>query len=721
MKNNTKSALELAHRGWPIFPTHSTDKAGSCSCGSPDCSSAGKHPRTASGLKEATTDEQTIRDWWATWPDANVAVRTGEVSGIFVLDVDIKKGAKGDESLSALEKEHGKLPETLSATTWSGGEHQVFNYPGHSVKNRTGFRPGLDIRGDGGYVLVAPSEIGGHAYQWDNIDSAIADAPDWLLETIANREGSSNQSLSFSSQSAQEGFSEGSRNDGLFRHACSLRNKDLPYDQAKILIMNAAAECNPPLSAKEAIQCLDSAYKRYEPGTSRPLTELGNAERLVDRFGKFIRFIPDFNSWMYWDNGSWVFDKLGEINLIAKEVIRGIHHEATHTDNPEIRETILKHAKSSEKKSAIDNMIVLASREADIPIHAHFLDLNPWHLGVSNGVVDLKSGELRPAKPDDYITKQGDVNYEPGAACPLWEQFLLQIMGGDKELVQFLQRSVGYTHTGTTREQAVFVLHGTGANGKSTFLEVLEKIMGDYCKSVASETLMMQKGRSSSGPNEDIARLKGARLAATSETEEGQVLAEALVKRMTGEDTLVARLPYAKNSFEFKPQFKVWMAANHKPIIRGDDHAIWRRIHLIPFEQTFEGKAQDKSLKQKLLAELPGILNWMIKGCLNWQKEGLNPPAQIQDATRGYRDEMDLLAEWMEMSCEISPEREATTGELYTSFHSWCDSNVMRPMSRNVFGRKIKSRGFQDGKINGQRGFRGIGVKKSDDYLKFAS
>ena len=346
------------------------------------------------------------------------------------------------------------------------------------------------------------------------------------------------------------------------------------------------------------------------------------------------------------------------------------------------------------------------------------LDLNPWLFGVLNGVVELRTETMRPAEREDYITKQGHVDYDPEAECPRWKQFLYQVMGEDRDLVTYLQMAVGYTLTGITREQAVFILHGTGANGRSTFLEVLEQLLGDYSKSVASETLMTQRGRSSSGPNEDIARLKGARLAATGETEEGQILAEALLKRMTGEDTLVARLPYAKNSFEFRPQFKVWVAANHKPIVRGDDHAIWRRIHLIPFEQTFEGNAQDKRLKQKLLAELPGILNWAIEGCLLWQKQGLVQPAHIKSATMEYRDEMDLLAEWIESCCSIGPNESATVGNLYQSYNGWCIANWVKPMERRVFGRKLKSRGFQGAKSGGQRGYRGIGLSPRQDKPK---
>jgi putative DNA primase/helicase len=717
MANNKNGAIALAEAGWLVFPTHSTNESGRCSCGKPECGSAGKHPRTLAGLKDATADLSVVAQWWTQWPDANIAVRTGSDSRVIVLDVDVKNGATGDVSLAKLEKQFGALPPTRRARTWSGGWHYFFKHPGGTVKNRTGFCPGLDIRGDGGYILVAPSAIGGQKYRWEDPGTPITDAPPWLLEIITNK--SSHQTAnSFNPIAALDGFPEGTRNDGVFRYACSLRERDYRYDDAKVLVLKVASDCAPPLPDSEAIQCLDSAYQRYEPGTRRPLTELGNAERLVDRHGRDIRYIPEFGAWMYWESGYWAKDGIGKINQLAKEVIRGIYHEAAEEGSSDMRDAITRHAKASERKNAIDHMVQLAASEPGISVHSHFLDCNPWLFGVRNGVVELRTGTMRPAEREDYITKQGHVEYDPDAECPLWERFLSQIMGEAQELVTYLQMAVGYTITGITSEQAVFIQHGSGANGKGTFLTVIEHLLGDYCKSVASETLMAQRGRSSSGPNEDIGRLKGARLASTSETEEGQILAEALLKRMTGEDTLVARLPYAKNSFEFKPQFKVWVAANHKPIVRGDDHAIWRRIHLIPFEQTFEGKNKDKNLRERLLAELPGILNWAIEGCLLWQKQGLVQPAQIREATLEYRSEMDLLAEWIESCCCVGPNECATVASLYQNYNSWCITNWVKPMERRTFGRKLSSRGFQRDKLGGQRGYRGIGLNLQQDQLQ---
>ena len=714
MRNNVIGAFALAEKGWPVFPTHSTDESGNCTCGNPKCGSKGKHPRTPSGLKDATTDADVIRRWWEQWPDANIAVRTGAESGIIVLDVDVKNDAKGEESLAQLEQEFGSLPRTRSARTWSGGSHYFFRHPGVVVKNRTGFRPGLDIRGDGGYVLVAPSAIGGASYEWIYPETPIADAPSWLLDLIAE-ESRGHRSEHFNSLTALNGYSEGQRNDGIFRYACSLRHKNLPYKEAVVLVLKAASECTPPLPDDEAIRSLESAYKRYDPGIRRPLTELGNAERLVDRYGHLIRHIPEFVTWMYWENGSWKFDGLGKMTQLAKDVIRGINGEAVEENDSDMRKAITRHARASERKNAIDHTIQLAACEPGISIHAQFLDLNPWLLGVRNGVVDLRTGRWRPAEPNDYITKQANVDYDPEAQCPRWKRFLQEVMGFSEELVTYLQMAVGYTLTGKTIEQVLFILFGTGKNGKSVFIEVIEQLMGDYSRSVASETLMAQRGgRNSAGPSEDIARLKGARVAVTCETEEGQVLAEAQVKRMTGEDSLVARVPYAKHSIEFKAQFKIWMAANHKPIVRGDDYAIWRRIHLIPFEQTFEGESQDKNLKSELLAELPGILNWAIEGCLLWQKQGLVQPEAIQKATLEYRDEMDLLAEWIDAKCVVGPDRAASVAALYNSYDIWCLNNRVKPMERRVFARKLKSRGFKSVKSGGQRGYLGIGFPPAE-------
>lgn len=683
--------FDYTNYGWELFPVLPNKK----------------RPATPNGFHDATCDAEAIRRWREDIPDANIGLRTGKASEVFVLDIDIKNGAPGMDSLAELEEVHGELPATLSATTPSGGCHYFFRYPEAGVRCRTNLMPGIDIRGDGGYVVVAPSQVDGQSYKWVDREQEIASAPSWLVEMIASKAPADTRLAG----SALSGLAEGQRNDGIFRFAASLRARGVRYEEAEILLYNAADRASPPLDHKEAKQCLESAYGRYEPGVIRPFTDLGNAERIVDRFGTHIRYVPEYGNWLVWDNSRWAHDQSGLIYQLAKSVVRSIPSESQGGDNPQLSEQLSAFARKSEQRSKLEAMIDLASKEPPVPLSASQLDADPWKLNVTNAVIDLQTGESLQPSPQMHMTKQVNIEYDAAAICPRWEQFLKEITGNDQQVADFLQRAVGYTLTGKTSEQSLFILHGTGANGKSTFMDILMRLLGDYAKTVASETLMAQRVSNSSGPSEDVARLHGARLAATTETEEGQVLAEALVKRMTGEDTLVARIPYAKHSVEFKPSFKVWVAANHRPTVKGDDHAIWRRLLLVPFDQRFEGKKQDKALRSTLESELPGILNWAIEGCLQWQTQGLNPPASIRAASEEYRTDMDLLGEWIESSCATGSDEQASVTHLYESYCTWCFRNHTKPVDRRIFGRKLKSKGYTSCKITGSRGYKGIAPK----------
>jgi putative DNA primase/helicase len=271
------------------------------------------------------------------------------------------------------------------------------------------------------------------------------------------------------------------------------------------------------------------------------------------------------------------------------------------------------------------------------PVIPEHLDQDPWLFNVENGTIDLKTGELRPHERGALITKLAPVQYDREAECPTWWKFLMRIFNGNLALIEFLQKAVGYALTGSTREQCLFFLHGLGANGKSTLLEIIHTLLGDYAHRTSSETFLIKK---SGGIPNDVAALRGARLVGAVEVESGRRLAEVLIKEMTGGDRISARFLHAE-WFDFKPEFKIFLAANHKPVIRGTDHAIWRRIHLIPFNVQIPKPEQDRDLPEKLKAELPGILNWALEGCQMWQLYGLEPPAEVQAATQDYREEMD--------------------------------------------------------------------------------
>jgi putative DNA primase/helicase len=308
------------------------------------------------------------------------------------------------------------------------------------------------------------------------------------------------------------------------------------------------------------------------------------------------------------------------------------------------------------------------------------------------------------------ITKLVPVEYDQGATCPFtWLSFLQTVLAGNAALIKFLQKAIGYALTGSTREQSLFFLYGLGANGKSTLLDIILRLLADYGKRTSGETFLVKKGGQI--PN-DIAALRGARFVAAVEVESGRRLAEVLIKEMTGGDTISARFLHAE-FFEFKPEFKIFLAANHKPVIRGTDHAIWRRVHLIPFDVQIPEEQQDKELPAKLQAELPGILNWAIEGCLLWQREGLMPPQEVTEATEGYREEMDPISDFIAECCIVAPGASVKAKELYGAYTEWAEDNKeKKPLSLTAFGLTLTDRGFQKGRGSAGVWFRyGIGLK----------
>ena len=279
------------------------------------------------------------------------------------------------------------------------------------------------------------------------------------------------------------------------------------------------------------------------------------------------------------------------------------------------------------------------------------LDTDPWLLNVENGTLDLRTGQLHRHRPDDLITKVAPVHYDPEAVCPTWDMFLKRIMAGDEALVHYLQKIFGYSLTGVAREQCIFLAYGGGANGKSTAITAVTSVIGAYAQHTPTETLLVK--RNDGIPN-DVARLHGARLVTAAEAECHRRLAEALVKQLTGGDKIAARFLHGE-WFEFTPGFKVVLAVNHKPAIQGTDHAIWRRIRLIPFTVTIPAKEQNKTLSEKLHAGNAGILRWAVDGCLAWQQDGLDPPSAVSEATAAYRDEMDTVGAFSRNAASVIP------------------------------------------------------------------
>jgi putative DNA primase/helicase len=335
------------------------------------------------------------------------------------------------------------------------------------------------------------------------------------------------------------------------------------------------------------------------------------------------------------------------------------------------------------------------------------LDKDPWLLNVENGTVDLRTGELREHRQEDMITKTARVAYDKNADCPIWKKFLMEIMNYNADLIRFIQTAAGWAVTGDTSEQSMFIVFGTGANGKSTFLNTVMNLLGDYAAAAPTETFMKKNGDQISN---DIARLRGARFVATTEAEQGRRLSEPLIKQITGNDRMTARFLYGE-FFNFTPTFKIFMAANHKPVIKGTDYGIWRRIKLIPFTTTVEEGRQDKDLEQKLAAEGPGILNWILEGTMRWHTERLKTPPDIARATDEYRGEMDVIGNFIKERCVQGPGCSIRARELFKTYQDWCGENNERACSERFLGLRLKELGLEQKRYGDGRYWQGLGVR----------
>ncbi len=421
-------------------------------------------------------------------------------------------------------------------------------------------------------------------------------------------------------------------------------------------------------------------------------TDMGNAERLVARHGHDLRYVHAWGKWLEYDGTRWRVDDTGEVRRRAKETTRSIYGEAEEPEYAELRKELAQHAIHSEARSRVEAMIALAGSELGIPVRPDDLDKDPWLLNVENGTVELRTGELREHRREDLITKLAPIEYDPEAKAPTWEAVLQRLLPSPT-LRTFFQRFVGYCLTGDTSEQVLVFLYGLGANGKSTIINALLDTLGDYGQQAAPELLTV---KGNSHPTE-IADLKGARLVASIEVEEGKRLAEALVKQLTGGDRIKAR-HMRQDFWEFKATHKLLLAANHKPRVRGADHAIWRRIKLVPFDVTIPDEEKDKKLPEKLRAQRSGILAWAVRGCRDWQQNGLGEPEEVRAATDAYRAEMDVLAAFLDECCVLHEDAHAGATPLYTAYKDWCASAGENPETQTRFGTMLRERGLGTGK-----------------------
>lgn len=439
-------------------------------------------------------------------------------------------------------------------------------------------------------------------------------------------------------------------------------------------------------------------------------TDLGNTERFISQHNDALRYCPQLRQWLCWTGEQWTIDTAGQVTEKAKETVRTIENETILAgDDQGLRNQILAHAEKSQSWPRIKAMIKLAESDPDIQVNAADIDVDPMLLNCPNGTIDLSTGELLPHNKDYLITKSTHVPYDENATCPQWLAFLNRIMGGNESMANYIQRIIGYSLTGSMSEQCLFIFNGFGANGKSTCMDAVRKMLGDYAMHTPSSTLLSNNV----AIRNDLARLRGARFVSAVEIEIGKKLDEALTKEVTGGDPITSRFLF-REYFEQKPTFKLFIAANYKPEIRGMDHGIWRRIRLIPFNVVLADDEIDRDLPKKLEAELPGILAWAVQGCLDWQRGGLGMPNEVVTATREYREESDVLSKFIEDRCEQSRHAVVSIKNLYDAYEAWTEENAEDILSKKTFGHLLKQRGFKQGKSGGIRFWTGLRIESPD-------
>jgi putative DNA primase/helicase len=435
---------------------------------------------------------------------------------------------------------------------------------------------------------------------------------------------------------------------------------------------------------------LEQEFESLAPVFSDEALALSFADQHADD----LRYVAAWGRWLRYDGSRWAF----EDTLAAFDFARKICRDASaECNNPKAAAVVA----SAKTVAAVER---LAKADRRLAATSDQWDADAWLLNTPDGVVDLRTGKLRQHRPEDYMTKITAAG--PGGECRLWHEVLDRITGGKTELQEYLKRTIGYALTGITREHALFFGYGTGANGKTVFTDTTSNILGDYHCTAPIETFTATNV--DRHPTE-LADLRGARLVTAVETEEGRRWAESRIKMLTGGEKVKAR-HMRQDLFEFKPQLKLLITGNHKPGLRSVDEAMRRRFNLIPFTVTIPPEERDPDLTQKLVAEWPGILQWMIDGCLEWQRTGLQPPSIVKEATTAYLDGEDAVAAWIDETCEANPQAWEKVGDLYASWKAWADKSGEYAGSVKRFGQNLEVRGYSAQRRHPGRGIIGLKI-----------
>lgn len=512
------------------------------------------------------------------------------------------------------------------------------------------------------------------------------------------------------------------RQSNLYRDKWDEKRKNSTYgEQTLFKAINEVNNIYTPKQEKEenplryALSHIFDAEKKDKDYPIRSYDDTGNADRFIDRYGHLYKHSYITNKFYIYDGQKWKADDRGAIRKLIDEMIENIKNEKVlHSEDvteEEAREAFQKYYKKTRGTQSKKNIMnELMHRKTVTPDE---FDKDDMLLNVANGYIDLTSRELYKHDINRMFSQIANTDYSEKMQPSVWLDFLNDIFAGDKAIIRYIQKALGYSLTGSTREQVMFILFGKGRNGKSIFVETIAEILGDYSNNMQAKSLMVKKN---DNVNTDIARLSKARFVTSSEPNEGFRFDEGLIKQITGGDKVTARFLYAEE-FEYTPKFKIWVSTNHKPIIRGTDDGIWRRLVLIPFDVQIPEEKVDKDLKYKLLREAPAILNWMAEGAYMWMQEGLEMSDKLKAAVQKYRNEMDTLGQFIEDCCKVDKYSSEKVSNLHQAYKTWSNDNLTstKVLGMKSFSQKMEERFVKESKRDANY-FIGIEINRTKRF-----
>ena len=689
-----------------------------------------KVPAIEGGCKAATTEKSKIERWWNQNPRYNIGIATGNKSnGLVVIDLDVdkNKGIDGYEVLRDWQNKHGELPETWQSITGRGGYHYFYKDTiTHS--NKVGLYEGVDIRGEGGYIVAPPSvHPNGNTYEWEQEpkEYEIAQVDD-IVNDFFKGEKQRIDSEHKTNFKVPELIPEGKRVDTIVRLIASLRTKGLDDDAIKAAVrVENEKRCNPPLKEKELEKAVFPALKRdwqvnspyynnfnamnendnkYVNEVLKKLNELNAVERfpMNDRgsadlfatiFKNVSRYNPTKKDWMYYDKTRWTADTEGmrakrNAKMLADVLVR---YSVTASLPDDKRQSYIKYA-AGMMNYRNRNVMITDAKDLNFFENTE-LDKDDFLINCRNCVLDLSEDQPKVLEhnADLLLSKICNASYNPAATCTLWEKTVNEIMQGDTAKIKYLQKMSGRFLTGDTSEEEFYIFFGaTTRNGKSTITEILLYLLGDYATTISPESLAIKANKDSRTASPDIAKLAGTRLVVASEPPRRMLFDSSLVKTLTGRDTVSARFLH-ENEFQFKPKFKLILNSNYLPVISDKTVFSSNRVKVVPFERHFTEKEQNKHLKEQLQQEIDGILNWCIQGLSLYRKEGLEPPTAVQIATHEYSEDSDKIGKFISECLEKSDENLAAK-DVYEKYSQWCNDCGLGVDGRTSFYEELKTK-----------------------------